>query len=362
MAKKKGKRLIDADGLYVIAEAGVNHNGDLATAMEMADAAQAAGADAVKFQTWITEQVYTRKDSLKPDYQKAGTDPAESEFDTVKRNELSFGDFRKLKKHCDRRGIRMLSTPDEWRSADFLVDDLGLPLLKIASQDVNNLPFLRYLAGKKVPLIYSSGTASLAEVAVAVDVMKAAGCPELAVLHCTSCYPAEPETANLRAIATMREALRVPVGYSDHTLGLEAGVAAAALGACILEKHFTLSRSMPGPDQQASLEPGELRDYVAAARRAKSMLGDGVKAMRPEEAGNRLAMRRFLAAARDLPAGHRLAAKDLALMKITYGLGPEHHDSVVGARLKKALRHGDRIRLDGLAFDAGAGFTGKKPR
>jgi len=346
----------DSDGLYIIAEAGVNHNGDLDTALEMVEAAKASGADAVKFQTWITEQVYGR-DSLKPEYQNAGTDPNESEFDTVKRNELSFGAFRTLKKHCDKVGITMLSTPDEWKSADFLIDGLKLPAIKIASQDVNNLPFLRYLASRRTPLIYSTGTASLAEVATAVDAMLAAGCPALAALHCTSCYPAPLGSVNLRAIATLREALRIPVGYSDHTLGVEMGGAAVALGACILEKHFTLSRRMPGPDQQASLEPGELREYVASARRVKSALGDGVKVLRPEEAGNRRAMRRYLAASRDLPAGRVLRAKDLALMKITYGLGPESHDLVVGAKLKRALRAGERIRLDNLAFASDAGFV-----
>ncbi|MBI2362125.1 MAG: N-acetylneuraminate synthase family protein [Elusimicrobia bacterium] len=334
----------DDDGLLIIAEAGGNHNGDLKNAMEMVEAAKAAGADAVKFQTWITEQVYSVADSIKPDYQLAGTDPKESEFHTVKRNELSFDAFRKLKKHCAKVGIAMLSTPDEWRSADFLTRELDLPVVKIASQDVNNLPFLRYLAATGKPLIYSSGTASLAEVAAAVDAMRGAGCRELAVLHCTSCYPAAAKTLNLRAIVTLREALRLPVGYSDHSLGIEMGGAAVALGACILEKHFTLSRRLPGPDQAASLEPSELKEYIDSARRVKAALGDGVKAMRPEEADNRLAMRRFLAAGRDLPAG------------------PEHHDLVVGARLRRALRQGERVRLAELDFTPEAGFGGKTPR
>ena len=356
------RKFFDPDGLYIIAEAGVNHNGSLTTAMEMVDAAKASGADAVKFQTWITEQVYTVKDSLKPDYQNAGTDPKESEFHTVKRLELSFDSFRKLKKHCDKAGITMLSTPDEWQSADFLIDELRLSAIKIASQDVNNLPFLRYLGRRQRPLIYSSGTASLAEVATAVEAILGAGCPSLAVLHCTSCYPAPVESVNLRAITTLREALRLPVGYSDHTLGLEMGGAAVALGACILEKHFTLSRRMSGPDQQASLEPDELRQYIESARKVKAALGDGVKAMRPEEASNRRAMRRYLAAARDLPAGRVLRAEDLALMKITFGLGPDRHDLVVGTRLRRALSAGARIRLEDLEFSPDAGFAGKDRR
>ena len=337
------RKFFDPDGLYIIAEAGVNHNGSLTTAMEMVDAAKASGADAVKFQTWITEQVYTVKDSLKPDYQNAGTDPKESEFHTVKRLELSFDSFRKLKKHCDKAGITMLSTPDEWQSADFLIDELRLSAIKIASQDVNNLPFLRYLGRRQRPLIYSSGTASLAEVATAVEAILGAGCPSLAVLHCTSCYPAPVESVNLRAITTLREALRLPVGYSDHTLGAEISVAAVALGATIIEKHLTLDRTMPGPDHAASLEPAEFAAMVRQIRAVSSALGDGVKRPAPCEEKNRAAARRSLVAAHDLPAGTALARPDLAAKRPGKGISPADIDRVLGKSLKRALRRDEAL-------------------
>lgn len=343
-----GFKGLDPNGLFIIAEAGVNHNGDVKLALEMAEAAKASGADAVKYQTWITEQVYTREDSIKPEYQLAGTDPEESEFDTVKRNELSFDAFRKIKRHCDKIGIMMLSTPDEWRSADFLIDDLGLPVIKIASQDVNNFPFLRYLGRRKKPLIYSTGASDLAEVKAGVRAILSAGCPSLTVLHCTSCYPAAAESVNLKAIETLRRALSLPVGYSDHTTGIAVGVAAVALGACVLEKHFTLSRKLPGPDQQASLEPDELRDYVRAARDVKAALGDGRKVVQPQEKANRVAMRRYMAASRDLPVGHVIREKDVAFMKISSGLEPKSFDRIIGARLRSPMKLGQRFAPEDL--------------
>lgn len=351
--------------LFVIAEAGVNHNGRIDLAMQMIDAAKTSGANAVKFQTWITEQVYNPEESVKPDYQKQGTDPRESEYDTVKKLELSFDSFRKLKAYCDKVGIMMLSTPDENQSADFLIDDLQLPAIKVASQDLNNRPFLRYLAQRHKPMILSTGASTMAEVSVAVEWILSAGCPSLAVLHCTTCYPAPMTALNLRVISTFREVFGLPIGYSDHTLGHAAGCAAVALGACILEKHFTLSRKLPGPDQEASLEPQELRDYVQMMREVKAALGTGEKIVAPEEASNRLAIRRYLAAAHPLPAGHTLQSQDIALMKISYGLSPDHFDMVVGAKVRNAIKAGTRIQLKDLEFAPQAGFTpqqkGHKP-
>jgi len=196
-----------------------------------------------------------------------------------------------------------------------LINELRLPAIKVASQDVNNLPFLRYLARRQWPMILSTGASSMAEVVTAVETILSFGCPSLAVLHCTSSYPASAEAVNLRALTTFREALRLPIGYSDHTTGSAIACAAVGLGACILEKHFTLSRQLPGPDQQASLEPDEFRRYVSAVREVKVALGDGIKTVRPEEAANRAAMRRYLAAACDLPAGHIIRNQDIALKK-----------------------------------------------
>jgi sialic acid synthase SpsE len=339
-------------GVTIIAEAGVNHNGDVALAMRLIEGAKECGADAVKFQTWITDRVYSKEKSIKPEYQKAGTDGRESEYDTIKRLEISFDSFRILKRHADAVGIEFLSTPDERESADFLVRDLRVPLLKVSSQDVNNLPFLRYLGAMGVPILLSTGTATLAEVAAAVETLRSAGCREPTLLHCTSCYPAPPSTANLRAIATLREAFKLPVGYSDHTEGIEVACAAVALGACVLEKHFTLSRSMPGPDQQAALEPAELKRYVLAVRNVVRALGSGRKEPCPEELPNRQAMRRFLVAARPLSAGHRIQSGDLLLKKVASGLSPSFHDLLIGATARRPIAEDERITLDMLEFPA----------
>jgi N,N'-diacetyllegionaminate synthase len=335
---------------YVIAEAGVNHNGDVKLALKLIEAAKQCGADAIKFQTWITDRVYSRKKSIKPEYQKQGTDPAESEYETVKKLELSFADFLTLKAHADRVQIDFISTPDESESAAFLIEEVKVPWLKVASQDIDNLPFLRYLAKKGLPLVVSTGTATLAEVACAVEALEMAGCRDLTLLHCTSCYPAPLASANLRAIQTLQKAFGLPIGYSDHTIGETAACLATAFGACILEKHFTLSRALPGPDQQASLEPGEMSSYIRAARSAHEALGTGMKAPCAEELPNRRAMRRFLVAARDLPAGHRITAEDLLLKKVASGLPPSFHDVIVGAATRGAIEADERITLDLIAF------------
>ncbi len=354
--------MFNPNGLFIIAEAGVNHNGSVTEAKKMVDVAKAAGADAVKFQTWITEQVYSKTESLKPDYQKAGTDPNESEFATVKRNELSFQAFRELKAYCDKVGITMMSTPDEWQSADFLINELRVPAIKVASQDVNNLPFLRYLGSKKIPMILSTGASTMAEASTAVETILEAGCPKLAVLHCTSCYPAPIEATNLSAISTMRDIFKLPIGYSDHTTDVFMACGAVALGAIILEKHFTLSRALPGPDQQASVEPEELRRYIDAVRAVKAGLGNGIKTVQAAEATNRVAMRRYLAIAHDLPAGHVLKEHDIAFMKITFGLEPATVDKILGASLKTAMKAGTRIQLDGLTFSSDSGFAGRRDK
>ena len=342
--------------LYIIAEGGVNHNGDIALAMKIIEEAKAIGADAIKFQTWITDRVYSRRDSIKPEYQKQGTDASESEYDTIKKLELPFSQFITLKEHAEKVGIDLLSTPDEQESAEFLINELHLPLLKVASQDIDNLPFLDFLGRKGVPVILSTGTATLAEVSKAVETIQTAGCQDLAILHCTSCYPALQESVNLRAMVTLRDAFHLPVGYSDHTVGLEVACAAVALGACILEKHFTISRTLPGPDQQASLEPHEFKAYIDKARMIQKALGDGIKRPSLEELPNRIAMRRYLVAAKDLPAGHLINPEDVILKKVSYGLGSTYFDLVVGSRTRCAIKMDDRISLDMLAFEPTAGI------
>lgn len=317
--------------LFIIAEAGVNHNGNLAEAFKLVDAAVAAGCDAVKFQTWITEMVYSRDKSIKPEYQVRTTGSAESEFDTVRRLELPFEDFRRIKAYCDQRGILFFSTPDEVDSADFLAS-LGVGLMKTSSQDVTNTPFLRHVARLGVPLIFSTGACTLTELAHGVETILGET-RKLVILHCVSSYPAPVEEMNLSVIPNLRNLFGCPVGLSDHTTGVEAACAAVALGARIFEKHLTLNKAMAGPDHQASLDPGEMSDYCRKLRSIRAALGDGVKRIMPSEAGNRTAFSRYIVAARDMPIGTVLSAADFRYKKVVSGIAPKHTELVIGAKL-----------------------------
>ena len=247
---------------YIIAEAGVNHNGQLDLALKLCDAAKEAGVDCVKFQTWQTEKIVTRK-AEKATYQSENTNDAEeSQFDMLKKLELSYEDFRLVQEHCNKIGIDFLSTPDEEYSLAFLMNELHLPLIKIGSGEVTNIPYLRQMASYHKPIILSTGMATLAQVAMAYDTLIAAGAPSVSLLHCTTNYPCPKNEVNLRAMQTMKEAFKCPVGYSDHTMGTEIPIAAVAMGAEIIEKHFTLDRNMDGPDHKASLEPQIGRAHV----------------------------------------------------------------------------------------------------
>ena len=321
--------------LFIIAEAGVNHNGDLDTALRLVDAALEAGCDAIKFQTWITEKVYCTHRSLKPEYQARATDAMESEFDTIKKLELPFDAFRRIKDYCDQRGILFFSTPDELDSAKFLVE-LGVPLMKTASQDVTNTPFLRHLSGLGLPIIFSTGACSLPELAEGVEAVSA-HTQEIIILHCLSSYPAPPEQLNLSVIPGLAAMFGFSVGFSDHTTGVEAACAAVALGARVFEKHLTLDRNMPGPDHQASLDPAAMQTYCRALRAVHQALGDGVKRVMPCEMDARNAFGRFIVAARDLPGGSVLLESDCLFKKVVEGIAPKHLEMVVGRTLLHAV-------------------------
>jgi N,N'-diacetyllegionaminate synthase len=322
--------------LFIIAEAGVNHNGDPALALKLVDAAVAAGCSAVKFQTWITEKVYSRDKSIKPEYQEHTTSAADSEFETIRKLELSYADFARIKQYCDARGILFFSTPDETDSADFLVKQLNVKLMKTASQDVTNVPFLRHIAGLGVPLIFSTGASTLTEVSEAVEAMLAET-SDLIILHCLSSYPAPVEQMNLSLIPNLRHMFGCHVGLSDHTTGVEAACAAVALGARVFEKHLTLDRTMSGPDHQASLDPAQMRDYCRTLRSVRAGLGDGFKRIMPAEENTRKAFRRYMVAARDLSAGTVIGPDDLHFKKVVDGLAPRHLDLVIGATLNVAV-------------------------
>lgn len=342
--------LADAErNLFIIAEAGVNHNGSLENAFRLVDAAVQAGCSAVKFQTWVTEKVYSRDKSIKPDYQKETTHAAESEFETIKKLELSFEDFGRIKAYCEQQGILFFSTPDETDSADFLAR-LGVGLMKTASQDVTNTPFLRHVARLGVPVIFSTGACTLSELAEGVETIAAEN-PDLIILHCVSSYPAPMEQMNLAAIPVLAGMFGLPVGFSDHTTGTAAACAAVALGARVFEKHLTLDKAMEGPDHQASLDPEEMRLYCETLRSVRAAIGDGHKRIMPCEENTRQAFRRYLVVARDLPAGTVLCMQDLCFKKVVDGIAPRHLDLVIGSRLTQDVAEDTVITWPMLQHD-----------
>ena len=323
---------------YIIAEAGVNHNGQLDLALKLCDAAKEAGVDCVKFQTWQTEKIVTRK-AEKATYQSENTNDAEeSQFDMLKKLELSYEDFRLVQEHCNKIGIDFLSTPDEEYSLAFLMNELHLPLIKIGSGEVTNIPYLRQMASYHKPIILSTGMATLAQVAMAYDTLIAAGAPSVSLLHCTTNYPCPKNEVNLRAMQTMKEAFKCPVGYSDHTMGTEIPIAAVAMGAEIIEKHFTLDRSMDGPDHKASLEPHELKYMVDCIRNIEVALGDGIKRPNPSEVEISKVVLKSIVAKVPINKGETLTANNMTIKRAGSGIPAAHWDMIVGT---KALRDYD---------------------
>jgi len=318
---------------FVVAEAGVNHNGSVDLAGRLTEVAATAGADAVKFQTFKAERLVTAA-APKARYQTETTDAAESQLDMLRRLELSDDGHRMLVRTCAARGLAFLSTPFDEECADFL-DGLGMAAFKIPSGEVTNLPFLAHVARKGKPLIVSTGMAGLGEVEAAVRTIQASGNHDIVLLHCVSDYPARAVDANLRAMATMRAAFGLPVGYSDHTMGLPVALAAVALGACVLEKHFTLDRALPGPDHRASLEPDELTALVEGVRTIESALGHGRKTPAAGEASTAAVARKSLVAARPLAAGTVLTEASIAIKRPGTGLAPAMLGTLIGRTLRQ---------------------------
>ena len=317
---------------YIIAEAGVNHNGQLDLALKLCDAAKEAGVDCVKFQTWQTEKIVTRK-AEKATYQSENTNDAEeSQFDMLKKLELSYEDFRLVQEHCNKIGIDFLSTPDEEYSLAFLMNELHLPLIKIGSGEVTNIPYLRQMASYHKPIILSTGMATLAQVAKAYDTLIAAGAPSVSLLHFTTNYPCPKNEVNLRAMQTMKEAFKCTVGYSDHTMGTEIPIAAVAMGAEIIEKHFTLDRNMDGPDHKASLEPHELKYMVDCIRNIEVALGDGIKRPNPSEVEISKVVLKSIVAKVPINKGETLTANNMTIKRAGSGIPAAHWDMIVGTK------------------------------
>ena len=341
---------IDTSKVFIIAEAGINHNGDLALAYKLVDAAKEAGADAVKFQTFKAENVVSRR-AGKAEYQEKTTNSEESQFEMIKKLELSFEDFKKIKKYCDKKGIIFLSTPFDYESVDFL-ENL-VPLYKIGSGEITNLPFLEYVARKGKPIILSTGMSTLGEVEEAITTIINANpsffdtshfspltshLPPLTLLHCVSNYPAKYEDVNLKAMLTLKEAFKLPIGYSDHTSGIEIAISSVALGAKVIEKHFTLDRSLPGPDHKASLEPEELKAMIKAIRNVEKALGNGIKRPAQGEIQVMRVARRSLVAARDIEAGEVVRESDILIKRPGTGIPPKFKEILIGMRPTKDVK------------------------
>ena len=343
---KLGSRVIGpGHPCYIIAEAGVNHDGDFDQARRLIDAAAAAGADAVKFQTWQTELI-CRPGAATAAYQQSATG-ATDQFSMLKALELPYAWHAPLRDHAASVGIQFLSTPDEIVSARFLAG-LGLPFLKIGSAELDNLPLLDGVGRLGLPLLLSTGMGELHEVATALDTLRAAGCPGVALFHCVSDYPAPLTQMNVRAIATLRAAFGVPVGLSDHFPGVEAALAAVGVGMDIWEKHFTTDPQRSGPDHRMSLEPAELAAQIRAVRNAEQALGDGRKIPQAAELSTRTVVRKRLCAARSLPAGHVLTAEDVTGLRAEAGLPISAWQATLGRRLACAIEHLAPITTEAL--------------
>lgn len=331
---------------FIVAEAGVNHNGDLDMALRLVDIAVQAGADAVKFQTFKANRLVT-PEAPKALYQQATTSTAESQLDMLRRLELTVEAHRTLQAHCRKKNIVFMSTPFDETSVK-LLDSLNVPVFKVPSGEITNLPFLSYLARRGRPMIISTGMSSLREVKAAVTAIKETGNNEFVLLHCVSNYPAAPEDANLRAMDTLARTFRVPVGYSDHTTGNEVALAAVARGACVIEKHFTVDRKLPGPDHKASIEPRNLAALVKGIRTVEAALGHGRKESVPNEADTAAVARKSLVTARDLAAGTVLTAEMLAIKRPGTGLPPSMLSKVIRRRLRNAVPKGTLLTSDML--------------
>jgi N-acetylneuraminate synthase len=339
------KHTITSDSpCFIIAEAGVNHNGSIEMAHRLIETAREAGANAVKFQTFKAERLVTTS-APKAEYQQKNTDAGETQLDMLRRLELTADAHVELLKHCRENGITFLSTPFDEESAD-LLDELGVPAFKTPSGEITNLPYLRHVARKGKPMIVSTGMSYLGEVDAAVRAIESSGNQQLVLLHAVSNYPAAPADINLRAMQTMREAFGYFCGYSDHTAGIEVPLAAVAMGARVLEKHFTLDRSLPGPDHQASMEPSELADLIRAVRLVESAFGDGRKQPAKSEANTTAAARKSLVAARTIPENTVITEEMIAIKRPGTGLPPAFRENLVGRRARVLISEGSLITLD----------------
>ena len=328
---------------FIIAEAGVNHNGDIDIAKQLVDKAYEAGADAIKFQTFKSENLVTEH-APKAEYQKETTGDG-SQFAMLKKLELSIEDHIILKKYCEEKGIMFISTPFDFESVD-LLEKIDVPLYKVSSGDLTNLPLLNYIANKNKPIILSTGMANLGEVEEAINTIYETGNNKLILLHCTSNYPTAYEDVNLRAMLTMQEAFKLPVGYSDHTIGIEVPIAAVTLGAKVIEKHFTLDRKMEGPDHRASLEPYELKMMVNSIRNIEIAMGDGIKRCNKSEEKSKFVSRKSIVAKHDIKKGQVITQDLIVYKRPASGLPPKFVKYILGKKARAEIRKDEVIDFE----------------
>lgn len=337
--------------VIIIAEAGVNHNGDIKMALDLIAAAADAGADYIKFQTFITEQIVDPS-AQKADYQKSSTGNNESQFEMLKKLELSFSDFHDLKKHCEKHNVKFLTTAAELESLKRL-DEFDLDFIKISSGELTNILFLRMAALKKKPIILSTGMARLGEIEIALKTLTDAGVTlsDITVLHCNTEYPTPFEDVNLKAMNSIGDAFKVNVGYSDHTLGIEVPIAAVALGATVIEKHYTLDKNLPGPDHAASLDPSELKNMISAIRNIeKALSGSGKKEPSKSESKNLMIVRKSLFASAKIGKGDAFTQENIALKRPGDGISAIEIDVVLGKKAAADIEPGKKITYQDIVW------------
>jgi N,N'-diacetyllegionaminate synthase len=329
--------------VFIIAEAGVNHNGSLELAKKLVDAAKDAGADCVKFQTFVSKNIVS-KNAVKAEYQKQQTEPEESQQDMLKKLELSFDEFVELNEYCKSKSIEFMSTAFDFDSIDFL-DSLEMGTWKIPSGDITNLPYLIKIAKLNKPVILSTGMSTMEDIRSAIKALKENGAAELTVLHCTTEYPTPFEDVNLRAMNTIKKEFGVKVGYSDHTKGIEVPIAAVALGATVIEKHFTLDRNMEGPDHKASLEPNELKAMVDSIRHIELALGNGMKQPAESEKKNMAVARKSIIASKEIKAGEIFTENNLTVKRPGDGISPMRWFDIIGKPAPRDFEEDELIEL-----------------
>ncbi len=345
---KIGDRIVgQGQPCFIIAEAGVNHNGVFEKAKKLVDAAVLAGADAVKFQTFNANEIVSSA-AQKANYQLETTSESESQLEMLQRLQLSEKDHISLQDYCKDKNILFLSTPFDLKSANFL-ETLEIPAYKIGSSEITNLPLLEHVARKGKPIILSTGMSYLSEVDEAIRLIRNSGNEQIILLHCVSNYPADPSDINLNAISTMVHAFGVPVGYSDHALGIEISLAARAIGACVVEKHLTLDRNSPGPDHLSSLEPDEFGAMVKSVRNIEAALGHGRKIPAESEANTSLVARKSLVAESDISMGTKLTPELIRIKRPGHGIPPALLPYVLGRTLRKNVAAGTVITLEMLS-------------